>query len=91
MTNADFLVRHPEFVTAATASITSALADAERNVSDSWDTRRDEVVALTAAHALAVSPAGRHARLSTDKGGSIYWTRLAQLKIAHACARGRIA
>lgn len=90
MTNADFLIRWPEFVTAATASITTALADAERNVSDSWGDRRPEVVALTAAHSLAVSPAGRHARLSNDKGGSIYWTRLAQLKAQHACGRSRI-
>jgi len=91
MTYLEFRARFPEFVTAAQASIENALADAERNVSDSWDTRREEIVALTAAHALSVSPAGRHARLSNDKGGSIYWTRLAQLKIQHACARGRIA
>jgi hypothetical protein len=92
MTTLSFLIRHPEFATAIVSYsglVDAALADAETAVSDSWGIQRDQVVALTAAATLAVSPFGRNARMVDEKGWSTYSKRLAELKYAHACGRAR--
>jgi hypothetical protein len=99
MTRAEFLAFHSEFSTAATALVETVLAAADLRVSDSWGTRRPEIVALTAAAALAVSPSGRQARLASEAvnagrigGGpsSTYAERLRELGITHAAVRSRV-
>lgn len=92
MTGAEFVVDFPEFAALLAedpALITAALARAERRVSDSWDTRRDDIVKLTAAHSLALHPWGRNARLSEKDGSTTYGADLAVMKKGHACARSR--
>jgi hypothetical protein len=99
MTRVEFLIYHPEFSTAATATVEAVLAATELRVSDSWGAQRPEIVALTAAAALAVSPGGRYARLASEAvnagrigGGpsSTYAERLRELRISHACCLSRV-
>jgi hypothetical protein len=98
MTAAEFKAKFPEFATAPDSRVEEVLADAELETADSWDARRDRVVALRAAAALALSPAGRNARLfaaagSSSKGDltftSTYQVELDRLIQAHAIARSR--
>jgi hypothetical protein len=80
-----FLVAYPEFRNAGTALLTSQLAQVEIIVSDSFGTQRDQVVYLTLADRLATSPAGRDARLTTEKAPtSTYSVELERLKSANA-------
>lgn len=95
MTTAEFLVLFPEYAALAaedngTELIDGALARADRRVSDSWGDRRDDVIGLTAAHMLALSPFGRNARLSTADGTTTYGTELTAMKKGHAFARRRV-
>jgi hypothetical protein len=69
--------------------IVAALARAERRISDTWGSRRDDAVALTAAHQLALSPWGRNARLSEPGKTTVYQAELDTWKKGHACARSR--
>ncbi len=92
MTGAEFVVIFPEFVALNAedpAYVTATLARAERRVSDSWGTRRNDVVALTTANMLAAGPWGRNARLSEKDGTSTYSVELKEMKRAHACGRSR--
>lgn len=95
MTTAEFLVLFPEFAALAaedggTELIDGALVRSARRVSDSWGAKRDDVIGLTTAHMLALSPFGRNARLSAADGSSTYKTELTEMKKGHAFARRRV-
>lgn len=75
----------PEFKTTDPATAQAAIDLADRNVSnDAYGDKRDDVVLLTAAHTLALSPAGRAARLSTADGKSTYQVLLRTYKVANS-------
>lgn len=75
---------YPEFKTALDPTIQAAIDEADRNVSaDSYGDKRDDVIQLTVAHTLAVSPMGRSARLSSAEGKSTYLTLLRTYKVAN--------
>lgn len=81
MTAAEFRARFREFsqATPTDAQVDAALAEAERDTSDSFSTpagRRDDVVALRAARILALSPWGQAARLVGANGKTVYDARL---------------
>lgn len=86
LSRADFRARYPEFATAADTHVDAALAEAERFTSDGWGADRDDIVALQAAHILAISPMGRDARLSAKDGSSTYLAQYERRAKAHACA-----
>lgn len=95
MTTAEFLVLFHEFAALAvedggTELIDGALARAARRVSDSWGDKRDDVIGLTTAHMLALSPWGRNARLSDAKNVTTYGVELDAMKRGHAFARHRV-
>lgn len=90
MNRGTFLQRFPEFAEAGDL-IDSALAQADREISDTVTTRRDDLVGLAAAHILATSPFGRDARLSSVKGESVYSARLDAMREIHAVGRFRLA
>lgn len=92
MTPAAFLELYAEFRALYDEDpglIVAALARAERRISDSWEERRDDAVALTAAHQLALSPWGRNARLSEPGKVTVYQAELDTWKRGHGCARSR--
>ena len=81
-----FLGLFPEFGTADPVMGAAMLLKADAMVSDGWiGKQRDLVVGLTCADALALSPAGRAARLADRDGTSTYGRRLEKMKRAHAC------
>ena len=84
-----FLGLFPEFETCDPAAGAAMLLKAGLLVSDTWGGQRDFVLALTCAEALALSPAGRAARLVARDGTTTYGKRLESLKRAHACANRR--
>ena len=85
VTTASFLIAYPEFRNAGAAMLAAQLAQVEIVVSDSFGTQRDQVVMLTLADRLATSPAGRDARLTTEKAPtSTYSVELERLKSANA-------
>lgn len=82
MTAAEFKTLWPEFANAADALVTARIAVAEALCPEAvWtdETLRDEAIGLTAAHALALSPAARDMQLSHD-GTTIYESRLNDLR-----------
>lgn len=97
MTKSEFLTVYPEFSPAEAAPeaggfpglIDAHLADAEACTSDSWGDKRELVVGLHAAHALALSPFGRNAQLVAKDGSTTYGERLRLLKLAHAADPGK--
>ncbi len=92
MTKEAFLDAYPEFVVADSqepALVPAKLAEAEKNVSDIWGDKRDDIVGLTAAHLLAISPFGRNAKLSSEKGTSTWGDQLKARRRAFGCALGR--
>lgn len=88
MTRAEFLVKFPEFESAPSALIDSALSDASAIVPTTWGDWREQVIGLETAQALATSPMGRNARLVED--ATIYEAKLLRLKRAQACLLNRV-
>lgn len=84
---ATFLARYPEFSSAATALLNVELAAAELRISDNWGARRDEMVMLSTAAALADSPQGRNARL--DPKRNVYAERFNEELQAFCCMFNR--
>lgn len=84
----EFLPLHEEQETL----IPAVLARAERRIGDNWpsDEDRDDAVELQAAHMLALSPAGRNAKLSEPGQPTAYQQELACLKRGNAFAKSRI-
>ncbi|HXU01516.1 MAG TPA: hypothetical protein VN903_11010 [Polyangia bacterium] len=91
MTRTEFVLRFPEFESADGAVVESALAYADRAVSDTWGANRDDFLGLVAARYLALMPFGRDARLSTKEGTTTYDGEIDRMKNAHAVARFRLA
>lgn len=89
-----FLVAYPEFVPMHTEDaplVAAVLARAERRIGDLWPaTIRDDVVELQAAHMLALSPAGRNAKLSEPGTKTAYECELHERKRGNAFARLRV-
>lgn len=70
---AQFMVRGPEFVKIAEATIQAALDAAElRTDAAVFDTLTDDAHYWLAAHLAAASPQGREARLSKDSEKTLY-------------------
>lgn len=84
---ASFKVANPEFAFVDDAYVEAQLANVEAVTSDAYDTdaKRDYVVQLTLAHALALSPMGRDAGLVAKDGTTTYGARLKELKLGNAC------
>lgn len=92
MTLEEFLETYPEFdvINREEPTIVPAkLAEADRSVSDTWGAKRDDIVGLTTAHLLAISPFGRNAKLSSSMGKSTWGEQLKQRRRAFACALNR--
>jgi hypothetical protein len=90
-----FLVAFPEFAPlseepANEGLLEAALARAERRVGDHWrEDLRDDIVELQLAHMLALSPAGRNARLSEPGKPTAYEMDLKCLRKGNAFGRYR--
>lgn len=85
VTPASLRILLPEFKTTLDPTLQAAIDTADRNVSgDAFADKRDDVVLLTAAHTLALSPAGRNAKLSTPDGKSTYQWLLRTYKLANS-------
>lgn len=85
VTPSDLRTLLPEFKTTPDPTAQAAIDAADREVStDAYGDKRDDVVLLTAAHTLALSPAGRAARLSTPDGKSTYEELLRTYKLANS-------
>lgn len=84
---ASFKVANPEFAFVDDTYVAAQLANVEAVTSDAYDTeaKRDYVVQLTLAHALALSPMGRDAGLVDKRGETTYGARLNELKLGNAC------
>lgn len=88
VTTASFVIAFAEFSFVDSALLTAQLAHVEAIVSaDVYDTeaKRDYVVQLTLAHALALSPMGRDAGLVAKDGTTTYGAQLKALKLGNAC------
>lgn len=93
MTKANFLIRFDEFAVINSeqpALIDAVLAEADKAISDEWGDQRDEIHGLETAHRLAISPAGRNAKLSSSMGKSTYGEQLKRRRRAFACALNRL-
>jgi hypothetical protein len=90
----DFLAAYPEFTPLSeeqTGLVAAVLERAERRIGDSWESNiRNDIVELQAAHLLAMTPAGRSAKLSEPGVKTAYEEDLMLRKKAHAFARMRI-
>ena len=92
VTVAAFKARFREFTFADADMCAAALAGVEATVSvDAFpsEASRDEVVMLSLAHSLALSPSGRDAQMvfKGEHGESVtsYGARLAELRSGNAC------
>lgn len=94
MTAAEFKAKFPEFRTASDEVVDAAIAEQELNVSDTWEDRRDQVLGLRVADALAKSPSGRNGRLNITSDQAPlenpYSKKLEELKRAHGWAHNRV-
>ena len=88
-----FLLAYPEFTPLHAEDATlipAVLARAERRIGNLWRTDlRDDIVELQCAHMLAMSPAGRNARLSEPGKETAYQCELKALKKGNAFGRFR--
>lgn len=93
VTAASFLVAYPEFQPLHEqdeALIPAVLVRAERRVGDVWrEDLRDDIVELQCAHMLALTPAGRNARLSEPGKPTAYESELKCLRRSNAFGRYR--
>ena len=93
MNKEDFLTDYPEFEPADAefpGMIERHLAKAAQATRAAWGDKLDQVVALTAAQSLAVTPFGRNAKLSSSQGKSTYGVLLKAMRTAFACAFNRL-
>lgn len=82
MTLSDFRVRYPEFRTASDAFVQAYLDDAAKSlVGPSYDLgdAYDVAHGLATAHLIAVSPAGKNARMVNDDGTTQYGKTLSEM------------
>lgn len=94
VTAESFLVAYPEFAPMHAEDETlvpAVLARAERRVGTVWrEDLRDDIVELTCAHMLSLTPSGRNAKLSEPGSPTAYQRDLKCLMKANAFARLRI-
>jgi hypothetical protein len=94
VTAESFLLAYPEFKTLPaedTTLVAAMLARAERRVGNMWRADlRDDIVELTCAHMLSLTPSGRNAQLSEPGSPTAYQRDLKCLMKANAFARMRI-
>lgn len=79
----EFDTRFPEFAGRPDSLLADVLAEAGRSAaSGSYHTeaRRNDAIALYAAHLLAISPFGREMRLQNADGTTLYSKRLDRLQ-----------
>jgi hypothetical protein len=77
----EFIIRFPEFETAGPAMVQGALDLAAAGMSVCvYGERFNEAQGYLAAHKLAVSPYGKDARLSDDKGMSTYFGEFRRIR-----------
>lgn len=80
ISEAQFLIRFPEFEGAPAGLIDEVIAEATRRVDpDQYLETTDDAIKYLAAHKLAISPYGQQARLSTD-GSSTYKVEFDELR-----------
>ena len=82
MTLTDFRTRYPEFRTASDAFVSAYLADAANTVvgqSSQLGLAYDTAHGLATAHLIAVSPAGKTARMVNDDGTTQYGKTLSEM------------
>lgn len=93
MIKADFLVRFPEFGATDVENaglVDACLAEAILAINaEIWGAKFDQVHGLETAHRLAITPFGRNAKLSSEKGESTYGEQLRKMRLAAACAVSR--
>lgn len=84
---ASFKIAFPEFVFVDDTHLAAQLAHVEAVTGDGYngEARRDYVVQLTLAHALALSPMGRDAGLVAKDGTTTYGAQLKLIKQGNAC------
>jgi hypothetical protein len=95
VTAESFLLAYPEFEPIheqQTTLIAAVIARAELRITASWEPadQRDQAVELQAAHMLALSPAGRNAKLSLPGEETAYEAELKARKKGYAFARLRV-
>jgi hypothetical protein len=94
VTTASLIEAYPEFEPLSEQYpdlVDAVIARAERRISISWpDEIRDDIVELQVAHLLAMSPAGRNAKLSEPGKPSSYEYELKLRKKAFAYGRLRV-
>lgn len=84
-TASTFKTAYPEFEALADALVEAKLAEATRRLDARvFGARADDAVGLQAAHLLALSPFGQHARLESDKGDTTYRQELQRMMRASA-------
>lgn len=82
MTAAEFKDLFPEFTGAANALVESRIAWAEaRTPADIWGEKRDQGIALLAAHFLALLPEARDMRKGEKPGETMYGRERAALNV----------
>jgi hypothetical protein len=90
-----FLEAFPEFAPMHAEDeplVVAVLARAERRIGNNWtdDSKRDLAVELQCAHMLAMSPAGRNARLSEPGEKTAYECELKEMKKGNAFGKLRV-
>lgn len=94
VTTASLIEAYPEFAPLSEQYpdlVDAVIARAERRIGPSWpDEIRDDIVELQACHMLAMSPAGRNAKLSEPGMPSSYQYELKLRKKGFAFGRLRV-
>jgi len=77
-----FKARYTTFSATADSVVTAALAEADRRTSPRWGDRREDAIALLAAHNLSVEAGGMSSRSDSEGGEpqSTYMTTLTLMR-----------
>ena len=77
-----FKARYTTFAATADSVVTAALAEADRRTSPRWGDRREDAIALLAAHNLSVEAGGMSSRSDSEGGEpqSTYMTTLTLMR-----------
>lgn len=90
VTASAFKTRFPEFQDVADATIDSVIAEADARLSAAtWEDSKDVGAMYLTAHLLAVSPAGRNARMVNKDGSTTYGLEFEKLRAA-VCSGNRV-
>lgn len=75
-----FKARYTTFTGTADSVVTAALAEADRRTSPRWGDRREDAIALLAAHKLSLEAGGLPSRADSE-GGAPESTYMTDLKV----------